>query len=204
MVINLSPVRMDDSLIIEKAGDAIRLNGVLFDFSALPDGASLPAEAIGSNWICNPVERVDGSLVVTLLMPHGPEAGERSRFPVAIVNPVDGRVPLPTDSDPQPDDPATILPSTDGVINWGQLITQEAKNQAMAAEHLATVIAETVARRATADAAIKPLQDAVDIDDATDTELLKLKAWKKYRVALSRLPDQAGYPTEIDWPVVPA
>ncbi|MCT8189895.1 phage tail assembly chaperone, partial [Pseudomonas monteilii] len=29
-------------------------------------------------------------------------------------------------------------------------------------------------------------------------------AWKRYRVALNRLPEQAGWPTEIDWPALPA
>ena len=42
------------------------------------------------------------------------------------------------------------------------------------------------------------------VDDATDVEAAALKAWKKYRVALSRVPDQAGYPGNIDWPAAPA
>lgn len=50
-------------------------------------------------------------------------------------------------------------------------------------------------------AAIAPLQDAVDVDDATDEELASLKAWKKYRVALNRL-DLSAAP-DIDWPAVP-
>ena len=50
-------------------------------------------------------------------------------------------------------------------------------------------------------AAIAPLQDAVDVDDATDEELASLKAWKKFRVALNRL-DLAAAP-DIDWPAVP-
>ena len=54
--------------------------------------------------------------------------------------------------------------------------------------------------RAEADYAIRHLQDAVDIDDATAPELTTLKACKKYRVALSRVPEQEGYPLAIDWP----
>jgi hypothetical protein len=91
-----------------------------------------------------------------------------------------------------------------GNIDWSQLITKAMKAQAAAAQLLAGVVAETAARRAVADAAIAPLQDAVDIDDATDAETALLKAWKKYRVALNRLPEQAGYPTTVDWPTVPA
>jgi hypothetical protein len=45
----------------------------------------------------------------------------------------------------------------------------------------------------------------VAVDDATDAETALLKAWKKYRVALNRLPEQAGYyPTTVDWPAAPA
>ena len=57
--------------------------------------------------------------------------------------------------------------------------------------------------RAEADYAIAPLQDAVDIDEGTEAELATLKAWKKYRVALSRVPEQDGYPLAIDWPAAP-
>lgn len=57
--------------------------------------------------------------------------------------------------------------------------------------------------RAEADYAIAPLQDAVDGDEVTETELATLKAWKKYRVALNRVPDQEGYPLAIDWPAAP-
>jgi len=69
---------------------------------------------------------------------------------------------------------------------------------------LAQAQAEAARRRAIADAAIVPLQDAVDLDEATEAEVALLKEWKRYRVALNRLPDQANYPTEIDWPAPPA
>lgn len=54
-----------------------------------------------------------------------------------------------------------------------------------------------------AEAALKiaPLQDAVDIDDATDEERAGLTAWKKYRVALNRL-DLSTAP-DITWPEAP-
>lgn len=64
--------------------------------------------------------------------------------------------------------------------------------------------AEITRLRAVADYAIAPLQDAVDVDEATEQDLVVLKAWKKYRVALSRMPEQEGYPTVIEWPIVPA
>ena len=62
---------------------------------------------------------------------------------------------------------------------------------------------EIARRRAAADFAIAPLQDAVDIDEATESEVALLTVWKKYRVALNRLPEQPGYPISIDWPAVP-
>ncbi|UOK36292.1 tail fiber assembly protein [Pseudomonas palleroniana] len=63
---------------------------------------------------------------------------------------------------------------------------------------------EITSLRSAADYAIAPLQDAVDVDEATDAELAAIKAWKKYRVALSRVVDQADYPQAIQWPVIPA
>lgn len=91
-----------------------------------------------------------------------------------------------------------------GNIDWTQLVTKAMKDQAAAAQALASVVAESAARRAAADVAIAPLQDAVDIGEATDEETALLTAWKKYRVLLNRVPAQAGYPATIDWPVAPA
>ncbi|ENA56048.1 tail fiber assembly protein [Escherichia coli] len=49
--------------------------------------------------------------------------------------------------------------------------------------------------------AIATLQDAVDLDMATEEEALLLIAWKKYRVLLNRIqPEDAP---EIVWPEVP-
>ncbi|UHM90791.1 tail fiber assembly protein [Rahnella victoriana] len=50
--------------------------------------------------------------------------------------------------------------------------------------------------------AMAPLQDAVDIGEATDAETALLNAWKKYRIALNRL-DLSAAP-DIDWPEIPA
>ncbi len=69
---------------------------------------------------------------------------------------------------------------------------------------LAEAQAEIARLRAAADAAIAPLQDAVDLEESTDAETALLKEWKRYRVALNRLPDQPGYPGQIDWPAPPA
>lgn len=91
-----------------------------------------------------------------------------------------------------------------GNIDWTRLVTKAMKEQAATTQLLAGVVAETAARRAVADAAIAPLQDAVDLDDATDAEAALLKAWKKYRVALIRLPELTGYPGIVSWPVAPA
>ncbi|WP_123587999.1 tail fiber assembly protein [Pseudomonas fluorescens] len=88
-------------------------------------------------------------------------------------------------------------------IDWSRLITKAMKEQVAADQALAIVVAEIDRRRTIADKAIAPLQDAVDIDDATDADVVLLKAWKKYRVALNRLPDEPGYPSSISWPVAP-
>ena len=48
---------------------------------------------------------------------------------------------------------------------------------------------------------IAPLQDAVDLGDATDEEVSLLKVWKSYRVALNRL-DLSDAPN-VNWPTKP-
>ncbi|HGJ5876920.1 MAG TPA: tail fiber assembly protein [Arsenophonus sp.] len=48
---------------------------------------------------------------------------------------------------------------------------------------------------------IIPLQDAVDLDMATEEEKQKLTEWRKYRVLFNRT-DTSTAP-EIDWPKTP-
>ena len=197
MIIKLSPVRSDVSLSVSKSGDTLEVNGVALDFSRLPDGATLPAEAVGCSFVIAPVERISGDLVLTLMLPHAADAAQGVRFPVDLY-PADGQVQLPGL------DLGDHLDSTPGVIDWSQVITAEAKAQEAAEQLLASVAADITQRRAVADAAIAPLQDAAELDESTEAEAALLKEWKRYRVALSRLPEQEGYPSAIDWPAPPA
>lgn len=95
MKINLSPQRRDDTLIVIKENDTLTIDGVDYDFSVIPDGATLPKDAIDCKWIVSDVERINGELEFTLLLPHGAEASEAARFPVPIINPADGILELP-------------------------------------------------------------------------------------------------------------
>ncbi|MCU7647119.1 tail fiber assembly protein [Pseudomonas piscis] len=50
---------------------------------------------------------------------------------------------------------------------------------------------------------ISPLQDAVDLGDATTAEEAELKKWKQYRVAVNRVDQQPGFPRAVSWPPAP-
>ena len=95
MKIYLSPQRRDDTLTITKQGDILTINGTEYDFSQLPDGGTLPADAVDSEYVIGSVDRVDGEIELTLLFPHGPNASEAARFPQPIIDPSDGEVELP-------------------------------------------------------------------------------------------------------------
>lgn len=97
MHITLSPVRLDDTLTASLVGDVLTLNGQAFDFSALPEGGTLPAEAIASDWIVGSVSRINGELHLTLRLPHGPNPSRAVAFPEPIHVTEDGPIPLPTD-----------------------------------------------------------------------------------------------------------
>lgn len=97
MHINLSPVRLDETLTASRAGDVLTLNGETFDFAPLPDGATLPAEAIASEWIAGDVSRIDGVVHLTLRLPHGPNPSHAVAFPEPINVTRDGPIVLPID-----------------------------------------------------------------------------------------------------------
>ena len=100
-------------------------------------------------------------------------------------------------------DGVTVVYSAAPILGWSlataaQVALYEAK------ELLDAAVAEAARLRKIADDTITPLQDAVELDLATEAEVGLLKSWKRYRVALSRVPEQEGYPAEIDWPAPPA
>lgn len=100
MIINLSPVRSDRALTVIKDGDKLRINGELFSFISLPDGATIPAGEVPCEWISGPVERIDGVLHLTLILPHGPSPSEAVAFPAQLIDPPDGPLDLPFDPEP--------------------------------------------------------------------------------------------------------
>ena len=95
MKINLSPQRSDNQLSLEKDNDTLIINGEPFDFSALPEGATLPRDAIESDVIISDVERIDGVLHLTVLLPHGANAPHETRFPEPSLVTEDGEIELP-------------------------------------------------------------------------------------------------------------
>ncbi|POO54406.1 hypothetical protein CPJ18_02615 [Agrobacterium rosae] len=102
MKISLSPQRRDDTLTVEKNGDRLRINGELFNFGPLPDGATIPAGVTPCELIVGPVSRINGEIELTLILPHGANPSQAVAFPVALVSPPDGILALPFDPEPEP------------------------------------------------------------------------------------------------------
>ncbi|UDI95312.1 MULTISPECIES: tail fiber assembly protein [unclassified Pseudomonas] len=50
---------------------------------------------------------------------------------------------------------------------------------------------------------IQPLQDDYDVGEITEDGLSNLKAWKKYRSALSKTSERSDWPSTTDWPAPP-
>lgn len=50
---------------------------------------------------------------------------------------------------------------------------------------------------------VNALQDAVDLEMATEVEVAALKTWKTYRVLLNRVDTVGAVPAETDWPASP-
>ncbi|GGF82947.1 hypothetical protein SAMN05216376_12065 [Mameliella alba] len=93
MQITLSPVRREGRPTFERLGDALVNDGETFDFSGVPEGAQLPAEAVASDWLAGPVTRIAGELHLALL--HGANAPQETLFPDLVQVAGDGAVPLP-------------------------------------------------------------------------------------------------------------
>ena len=95
MHISFSPMRRDDTLEVSKTGDVLTINGATYDFSPLPDGGMLPREAVDCEWLASDVERIDGEIHLTLILPHGPNPPPEAAFPDPITVSTDGPITLP-------------------------------------------------------------------------------------------------------------
>ena len=114
MIIKLGGVRSDNyDFTLEKRGSTLIVNGETFDFSRMQEGDELPFEAFLSeenrNLFAGSVTVVDGELVIPMIFPYGPNAGEEQMFPKDIVVNVDGVIDLPKPL-PKPDLGAPLEP----------------------------------------------------------------------------------------------
>lgn len=100
-------------------------------------------------------------------------------------------------------DGATLVLSAHEIQDWRKA-SQIEIDALLPALQLREAQSEVTRRRIIADSAMAPLQDAIELDDATESEAALLKEWRRYRIALNRLSEQAGYPATIDWPAPPA
>ena len=103
MRILLSPQRRDGALTLSRQDDALIVNGDRLDFSAIPDGATLPRGAIDSEWIAGDVHRIGGELHVTLLLPHGDSPSQAVAYPAPIAPTGNGPIALPHGPEPRED-----------------------------------------------------------------------------------------------------
>lgn len=97
MHITFSPQWRDASLSLSKFGDVLMVNGEEFDLSVVPDGATLPQDAISSDWFAGPVERIGGELHISVVLPHGPNPSQAVAFPQPITVNADGPIEVPSD-----------------------------------------------------------------------------------------------------------
>lgn len=120
MHITLSPIRTDATLTLSRAGAVLVVDGLAFDLGPLPEGARLPQAAVGCPWLAGDITRAGGRLHLSLLLPHGQDAGPDVLFPAPLDDPPDGPVALPGQAEGQQGTP------TPGTIDWGAVVTAEA------------------------------------------------------------------------------
>ena len=106
MIINLCPMRSDTPLSLHRSGDVLLVNGEAFDFSAIPEGATLPRAAVSGDWLASDIERIGGQLRFTVILPHSVNAPPETRFPVPLSLTNDGPVSLPPFETPLEEIPA--------------------------------------------------------------------------------------------------
>lgn len=113
MKINLIPVGRPETLEVIRSGDLLTINGEDFDFSPIGEGDTLPATAITSTWFMDKVERLNGELELTLILPLPSNYSQEQAFPAPLENVPNGPVAFPQPL-PDPLPPAPNLAMTNG------------------------------------------------------------------------------------------
>ena len=89
-----------DVVEVVKLGDTLTVNGQAFDFSVIPDGATLPAGAVACEYLSlHPIERIDGVLHLTLRYPIYPTEAHCVYGTTLLVDPANGPLELYPDDD---------------------------------------------------------------------------------------------------------
>lgn len=221
MKIKLVPVRSDESLHAFRVDNSLVLNGVSFDLSRVGEGDTLPRQAINSSWIAGDVERLNGELNLSLVLPNPWNYSQAQAFPEPLTDVANGLIPFPPPLPtvppaedvpyPYPDDPAI------GDIDWSLLVTAAMKTAALAAAQLAQAKALLASKNAQATTQISRIQDRIDTigygietgeateeDEAEQAALLIILAtWKAYKFALGKVTKQPGWHASAAWPVAP-
>lgn len=101
MKIIFLPQRRDDTIILSKNGDSLRISGELMDFSGVEEGQTLPVEhgdgSIDSvpHPMIHMVARVDGELIISIVLPHGQNPPKSLAFPDILFDVEDGPIQIP-------------------------------------------------------------------------------------------------------------
>lgn len=84
--IKFSPQHSSAKLTIAKSNNVLTINGISYDFTPLNDGDEIPPEAIDSDVIVGGIEKVDGIVNLTIIMPYSDAAApDHIRFPEPLM-----------------------------------------------------------------------------------------------------------------------
>ena len=95
MRISFSPQRSEASLTIRKSGELLIIGDTSIDFSSIPDGATVQDARRFHAMLRGAIERIDGEIHVTVVLPIGPAAPEAVRFPSTVTVIADGAIANP-------------------------------------------------------------------------------------------------------------
>ncbi|MGR2706548.1 hypothetical protein K0P33_07610 [Pseudomonas sp. ArH3a] len=116
MKIKLFPFLTDEPLTVCVEEEVMTLCGQVIDLSVIPEGYRLPASATGCDHFVEYVERINGTLCLTLKLPvrwNSPESLRNPAKPLVIEVTTNGPVELPASSLPK----APPVPPVEGLTH---------------------------------------------------------------------------------------
>lgn len=105
MIIKFSPQIRDSITEFVKIGNNLTVDGELLDLDSIPNGSTVPSEAIDVNSVNSIIKDISGNITIELVWTYSDSNDWISSWPADLIDPIDGIIAPIESTKPEPEVP---------------------------------------------------------------------------------------------------